>query len=184
MRKLIYAINISLDGCYDHTKFGGGGDTLDYFTAFFADIDLIVYGRKTYELMIPYWPDVENDLNASKADRTYAQTFNAIDKIVFSKTLNRVEDSKTRLMHSNLVEEISRLKQEEGKNISVGGVDLPLQLMERGLIDEFYFVVHPLIIKEGKRLFDGTNLPERSELKLVDSKTLGSGAIALHYSKG
>ncbi|MFB9843153.1 dihydrofolate reductase family protein [Mucilaginibacter ginsenosidivorans] len=76
-----------------------------------------------------------------------------------------------------------KLKQQPGKNISVGGVDLPGQLIGLGLIDEFYIVVHPVIAGEGRRLFDHSGLQERLKLKLVDSKTFNSGAVAMHYVK-
>jgi dihydrofolate reductase len=75
------------------------------------------------------------------------------------------------------------LKQEKGKNILTGGVTLPSQLAELGLIDEYHFVVHPIIVGEGRRLFDGINLQEKLQLKLVDSKIFKSGSVALHYLK-
>ena len=75
------------------------------------------------------------------------------------------------------------LKQEPGKNILVGGVDVPSQLMELGLIDEYRLVVSPVIVGEGRRLFEGVNLPEKRRLKLVESKTFKSGSVALRYSK-
>jgi dihydrofolate reductase len=182
MRNLIYAINLTADGCCQHDKVGGSEEMLDYYTNFFQDIGLIVYGRKTYELMIPYWPDVINAPTSVKAEVDFAQAFGAIDKVVFSRTLENVE-ANARIVRENLADEILKLKQLPGKNISVGGVDLPSQLIELGLIDEFYFVVHPFIAGEGRRLFDHAGLPERLSLKLVDTKNFKSGAVALHYLK-
>jgi dihydrofolate reductase len=182
MRNLIYAINLTADGCCEHTKVGGSEEILEYYTNFFKDIGLIVYGRKTYELMIPYWPDVINDPTSVKAEVDFAKAFGAIDKVVVSRTLDSVEEN-ARIVRENLGDEIRKLKEQPGKNISVGGVDLPSQLVELGLIDEFYFVVHPFIAGEGRRLFDHAKLPERLSLKLVDTRTFKSGAVALHYLK-
>jgi len=182
MRNLIYAINLSADGCCDHTKVDGSEEMLEYYTNLFQDVDLIVYGRKTYELMIPYWPEVITDPTSSKAEVDFAQAFGAIDKVVFSRTLDKVEDN-ARIVRENLADEILKLKKQPGKKISVGGVDLPEQLIALGLVDEFYFVVHPVIAGEGRRLLGGTGLQERLKLKLVDSKVLKSGYVALHYLK-
>ncbi|MFI5159700.1 MAG: dihydrofolate reductase family protein [Sphingobacteriales bacterium] len=182
MRNVVYAINLSADGCCQHDKIGGSEEMLDYYANFFQDIDLIVYGRKTYELMIPYWPDVINDPSSEKAEVDFAKAFCAVDKIVFSRTLEKAEDN-ARIVRENLGDEIRKLKQQPGKNISVGGVSLPGQLIELGLIDEFYLVVHPAIVGEGRRLFEEVNLQEKLNLKLVDSKTFKSGAIAAHYIK-
>lgn len=182
MRNVVYAINLSADGCSQHDKIGGSEEMLDYYANFFQEIDLIVYGRKTYELMIPYWPDVINDPTSEKAEVDFAKAFCAVDKVVFSRTLEKVEDN-ARIVRENLGDEIRRLKQQPGKKISVGGVSLPGQLVELGLVDEFYFVFHPAIVGDGRRLFEEVYLPEKQNLKLVDSKVLKSGAIATHYVK-
>jgi len=182
MRNLVYAINLTADGCCQHDKLDGGEEMLNFYANFFDDIDLIVYGRITYELMIPYWPDVINDPTSEKAEVDFAKAFCAIDKVVFSRTLDSVVEN-ARIVRENLGDEIRKLKQQPGKNISVGGVDLPGQLIGLGLIDEFYFVVHPFIVGEGRRLFDHSRLPERLSLKLVDTKTFDSGAVAFHYVK-
>jgi dihydrofolate reductase len=182
MRTLIYAINLSIDGCCDHTKFGGSEEVLEHFTDLMRDVDLIVYGRKTYELMIPYWPDVAKDPSSTKAEIEFAQTFAAIDKVVFSRSLDSVEGN-TRIVRANPGDELLKLKQETGKKISIGGVSLPEQLIASGLVDEFYFFVHPVIVGEGRRLLEGTGLPEKLNLKLAGSETLKSGVVALHYLK-
>ena len=182
MRNLVFAINLSIDGCCDHTKFSGSEEILKYFTDLMQDVDLIVYGRKTYELMIPYWPDVVKDPSATKAEHVYAQTFTAIDKVVFSRSLESAEGN-ARIVRSNPGDELLRLKQEPGKKISIGGVSLPAQVMALGLVDEFYFVIHPVIVGQGRRLFEETVLQQNLNLKLADSKVLKSGCVALHYLK-
>jgi dihydrofolate reductase len=182
MRNLVYSINLSIDGCCDHTKFGGSEEVLKYFTGLMQDVDLIVYGRKTYELMIPYWPDVAKDQSSTKAEIEFAQTFAAIDKIVFSRSLESAEGN-TRIVRANPGDELLRLKQQKGKKISVGGVSLPEQLIALGLVDEFYFFVHPVIVGEGRRLLEETRLKENLNLKLVGSEALESGSVAHHYLK-
>ncbi|HUB81101.1 MAG TPA: dihydrofolate reductase family protein [Bryobacteraceae bacterium] len=184
MRKLIFAINTTLDGCVDHTKQTVDDEKLAYFTQLMRDVDLQVFGRKTYQLMVPYWPDVAKDPSSTKADREFAQAFDSIDKIVFSRSLDKVEDAKTRIVRTDLRDEIVKLKQEPGKNIVVGGVSLPSQLMQLGLVDEYRFVVGPTLVGEGRRFLEGVSLPERLQLRFVEARFFeSSGCVALHYSK-
>jgi dihydrofolate reductase len=180
MRKVIFAINTTLDGCVEHTKLGPPPeDTFEYFTHLTRDAGTFLYGRKTYQLMVPYWPDAAQDPSDE-----FAQAFVAVDNIVVvSRSLDKVEGKNTRIVRTNLQDEILKLKQEPGKNIMTGGVNLASQLAELGLIDEYHFLVHPLVIGEGRRLFEGINLQEKLQLKLVDSKAFKSGSIALHYLK-
>src|SRR5690242_14720222 len=102
MRKLIYAINLTLDGCCDHTKFNPDEETHDYFAHLMRDVDLLVFGRKTYQLMVPYWPDVAKDPSSPKADKEFAQTFVSKKKIVFSRSLDGAEGGNTRIVRTNL----------------------------------------------------------------------------------
>ena len=144
-------------------------------------VDLQVFGRKTYQLMVPYWPEVAKDQSATKADREFAEAFDSIDKLVFSRSLDSAEASNTRIVRTNLRDEILKLKQEQGKSILVGGVDVPSQLIELGLVDEYRFVVSPIIAGEGRRLLEGVSLRETLRLKFVDSKIFRSGCVALRY---
>ena len=134
MRKLIYAINITLDGCVDHTKQIGDDEILEHHSQLLREVDLQVFGRKTYQLMVPYWPDVAKDPSETKASIEFARTFDSINKIVFSRSLDSAEDRNTRIVRGNLHDEMLKLKQERGKNILVGGVDIPSQLIELGLV--------------------------------------------------
>ena len=183
MRKLIYAINITLDGCCDHTKQSVDEEKLEYFVSLTREAELQVFGRKTYELMVPYWPDVLKNQSGTKAQIEFARAFDSIGKIVFSRTLDHVEDGNTRIVRGNLRDEMLKLKQETGKNILVGGVDIPSQLVELGLVDEYLFVVGPIVAGEGRRLLEGAHLQQRLQLKLVESKTLKSGCVTLRYMK-
>jgi len=182
MGNLIYAINLTLDGCCDHTKFKPPSDDelLEHYTHLLRDFDLLVYGRKTYQLMVPYWPDIAKSQSETKADIEFAQTFVSKKKIVFSRSLASAEDENTRIVRTDLRDEILRLKQ-EGKGILLGGVSIPSQLIELGLVDEYRFVVGPIVAGEGRRLLEGVSLQERLQLRLVESKIFESGCIALHY---
>lgn len=182
MRNVVYSINISIDGYCDHTHSAPDEELMEYFTGLIQDADVLVYGRKTYELMVPYWPDVARDQSGTKAENEFAQTLTAMDKVVFSKTLNSIEGN-TRIISGNLEGEILKLKQQAGKKISVGGVSLPSQLIALGLVDEFNFVVHPIVAGEGRRLLEGRNLQEKLKLELVGHRIFKSGCIGLHYMK-
>jgi len=181
MRNLIFAINSTLDGCVDHTRQIADEEIHKYFTHLMREADLLVYGRKTYQLMVPFWPEVARKQSMTRASNQFAQVFDSINKIVFSRSLDTVEDRNTRIVRTNLRDEMLKLKQEQGKNILLGGVDIPSQLMELGLIDEYRFVIGPAIAGEGRRLLEGVSLPQKLHLKLVDSKIFESGCVALRY---
>ena len=183
MRKLIYPFNLTLDGCSEHRRQFVDTELLDYYTQILETADTFVYGRKTYELMVPYWPDVLKNPSASKADTDFARAFVSKKRIVFSRGLDSVEDVGTRIVRGDLHDEILKLKQEPGKDILAGGVDIPSQLVKLGLIDEFRFLIGPLIVGEGRRLFDNVSLPERLPLKLIETSVLKSGCVVLRYSK-
>ncbi|HEV8486555.1 MAG TPA: dihydrofolate reductase family protein [Blastocatellia bacterium] len=183
MRKLIFAINITLDGCCDHTKQVADDETHEYFTNLLREVDLLVFGRITYQLMVPFWPEVAKSQSMTKASNEFARAFDSINKIVFSRSLDGAEDRNTRIVRTNLQDEILKLKQEQGKGILLGGVSIPSQLIELGLVDEYRFVVGPIVAGEGKRMLEGVSLSERLQLKLVESKFFKSGCVALRYLK-
>jgi dihydrofolate reductase len=182
MRKLIYAIQVTLDGCFDHTNGIPDDEGLEYGARLVRDADLLVYGRKTYELMVPYWPDIANNPSESRADIEFAQTFVSKHKVVFSRSLDSAE-ANTRIVRTNLRDEVLKLKQEPGKDILLGGVDIASQLIELGMVDEYHFVVQPIITGQGRRLLEGMNVQEKLKLKLIESKIFKSGSVALHYVK-
>ena len=183
MRKLVFAINITIDGCCDHTKLGGNEEVHEYHTNLLRDVDLLVFGRKTYQLMVPFWPDVaKNHSGQTKAMNEFAQAFDSVNNIVvFSQSLERAEGKKTRIVRTNLQDEIIKLKKEDGKNILTGGVHIPSQLIELGLVDEYHVVIQPIVVGEGTRLLEGVSLQEK--LNLVESKIFPSGCVALRYLK-
>jgi dihydrofolate reductase len=179
MRTITYSINLSIDGCSNHTNFAPDDTLFEYFINLMKETDLAVYGRKTYQLMFPFWADVAKTRSMSEIENEFAQILTDKEKIVFSKSLEHVGHN-TRIVRDHLTEEIHKLKQVHGKKIEVAGIDLSAQLIELGLVDEFHFVVHPLLVGKGKRLFD---LHKTQNLKLVDAKRFKSGALALHYLK-
>ena len=183
MRNLIFAINTTLDGCVNHTKGVANDETHEYFTDLLREVDLLVFGRITYQLMVPFWPEVAKTQSMTKASNEFANAFVSINKIVFSRTLDTAEDKNTRIVRTNLRDEILKLKQENGKSILLGGVSIPSQLIELGLVDEFRFVIGPIIAGEGRRLLEGVSLPETLQLKLVESKIFKSGCVAHRYLK-
>jgi len=182
MRNVIFGINITLDGCCDHTKMIADAEIHEYFTHLMRDVDLLVFGRTTYQLMVPFWPDIAKNHSQTKAENDFADAFDSINKLVFSQSLNSAERN-TRILRTGLRDEILRLKQEQGENILVGGVAVPSQLIELGLVDEYRFVVLPIVAGEGTRLLEGVSLQERLQLRLIESKVFSSGCAALRYLK-
>ena len=184
MRNVIFAINITLDGCCDHTKQLADDETHEYFTQLLREVDLLVFGRKTYQLMVPFWPEVAKNQSMTKASNEFAKTFDSIKKVVFSRSVDSAEDRNTRIVRTQLCDEIHKLKQEQGKTILIGGVSVPSQLIELGLVDEYRFVISPIVAGEGRRLLEGVSLQAKLQLKFVESKSFASGCVALRYLKG
>jgi dihydrofolate reductase len=183
MRNLIYGINLTIDGCCDHTKGIADEDVHDYFTQLIREAGVLVYGRKTYELMVPFWPDIAKNQSMTRALNEFARAFDSVPRVVFSRSIDSVDDENARVVRTGLKDEILKLKQEPGKDILAGGVDVPSQLIELGLVDEYRFVVHPVIAGEGRRLMEDVRLKEGLRLKLVESKVFQSGSVALRYLK-
>ncbi len=180
MRKVIFAINISIDGYCGHESMSPDDETNAFFTQMLQDTGVEVMGRNTYDLMYPYWHEVAVNQSGTQSENEFAQAFDAVQKIVFSRTMKSAEWVNTNLLHSGLGEEIQKLKQQPGKDIFIGGLNLGSQVAKLGLIDEYYFVVHPVIVGEGPRLFEDGG---RHMLKLVESKAFRSGVVMLHYKK-
>ena len=183
MRKVIYAINITLDGCCDHTHGGPDEELMEYFTNLVRDAGLFVYGRKTYELMVPYWPDIAKSDSETKVDKDFAEAFVSKKKVVFSRSLASAEGDNTRIVRTNLQDEILKLKQEPGKNILVGGADIPSQLIALGLVDDFVLSLCRYLQEKGNGC-SKVLAWEKLQLKLVESRVFkSSGSVLLHYLK-
>jgi dihydrofolate reductase len=178
MRKLIAAINMTLDGFCDHTAIIADDEIHQHYNELLNSADAIIYGRITYQLM-EYWPTVVKNPTGNKPMDEFAVTIDNISKIVFSHTLKNVEWKNTRLAKGDIKEEVLALKQQPGKDILVGSRSLIVTLMNLNLIDEFQLCVHPVIAGNGLPLFK--NINDRTILKLLKTKTFGSGAITLYY---
>jgi len=179
MRKLVFAINVSLDGFADHTVAIADDELHQFFSSLLDETDIELFGRVTYQLMESYWPHAHNDPNATCVILEFADRFNSISKIVFSKSLLKAEWNNTKLIKGNAIEEVKKLKQQPGKNISIGGISLATALMKAGLIDEYLILIHPVAAGKGRQLFEGIN--EKRKLKLADTQVFKSGVVVLHY---
>jgi dihydrofolate reductase len=148
----------------------------DYAVDNLNNADMLLFGRVTYELMAGYWP---TEL-ATTDDPVVAGKMNSLPKVVFSKTLSSAEWNNTTLVKENYEEEVLKLKQQPGRNLVIfGSSDLAVTFMEHDLIDEFQIFVNPVILGKGKPLFNG--IKHRYKLKLLSTRTFGSGNVLLCY---
>lgn len=185
MRKLVLFMHMSLDGFAADPDRALNFLTYDKELQQWADelvktVGSPVYGRTTYQLMESYWPTVLKDPDADKRSLEHAQWVENVPKIVFSKTLTEVSWNNTQLIKDNIGEEVNKLKQQPGKDLVIfGSPGLSANLMNMRLIDEYKLTVHPIILGSGISVF--TDNKTRSTLKLLESKTLKSGVVTLHY---
>jgi dihydrofolate reductase len=182
MRKLIAAINMSLDGFCDHTEMTADDEIHQHYNELLGNADTLIYGRITYQLMESYWPTVVKNPTGIKPTDEFAVLIDNISKIVFSRTLKNVDWKNTKLKKEVIKEEILELKQSKnggGKNILVGSPSLIVALTQLHLIDEYQLSVQPTVLGSGLPLFK--NVKERVNLKLLKTKTFGCGAICLYY---
>lgn len=178
MRKLVAAINMTLDGFCDHTAVIADEELHEHYADLLRNADAILYGRTTYQLM-EYWKNIVKNPTGDKAEDEFALVMDRIPKIVFSHTLKSVEWKSARLATKSLKEEVSELKQKAGKDILAGSPSLIVALTKLKLIDEYQLCVHPVILGSGLPLFK--NINDKVILKLLRTKRLGSGAIVLYY---
>ena len=153
MRKLIAAINITLDGFCDHNAVIADEELHENANELLRSADTILFGRITYQLMESGWPPIVKQPTGIKSVDEFAQLIDHISKIVFSNTLKDVEWKNTRLTNGNIKEEVLKLKQQPGKNILVGSPGIIRTLMEPGLIDEYQLSVQPIVLGNGLPLF-------------------------------
>jgi dihydrofolate reductase len=190
MRKLIAAINMTLDGFCDHTAGIPDDEIHQHYADLLNNADTILYGRITYQLM-EYWRTVlENPRPTGSSGRAsdeksmndFAIAIDKISKIVFSHTLKNVDWESARLAKHDIEEEVLELRQQSGKDILVGSRSLIIQLMKLNLLDELQLCIHPVIAGTGLPLFE--NIKDRTVLKLIKTKTFGGGAVTLYYEPG
>ena len=178
MRKVIAAINMTLDGFCDHTAITPDDEIHDHYANLLKEAGVILYGRITFGLM-EYWRDIVAKPTGIKAMDDFAVTMDKVPKIVFSHTLKTVEWDSATLSNQTLEEAVAALKQQPGKDIFIGSRSLIMQLMKLDLLDELQLCVHPVIAGAGMLLFE--NLNQRKLLQLVHTKTMSGGAIILYY---
>src|ERR1044072_5012558 len=178
MRKLIAAINMTIDGVYDHTAGIADEELHQHYTELLNNSGAILYGSVTFQLM-EYWLTVLKNPTGNKAMDEFAVAIDKIPKIVFSRTLNNVEWDTATIAKRDLKEEVLELKQQSGKDILVGSPGLIISLMHLHLIDEYQLCIHPVIAGGGLQLFE--NITHRTVLKLIRTKTFNYGAVTLYY---
>jgi dihydrofolate reductase len=178
MRPLRYSINVTLDGCCDHQVMVADEELHRHAVANLERADALIFGRVTYEMMEAAWRRPARTGTWPDWTVPFARTIDGAKKYVVSGTLDRV-DWNAELVRGDLGEAVQQLKREPGKGLFTGGMKLPLALADLGLIDEYEFVVQPILAGHGPTLFAG--LSERLELRLVGRQEFRSGAVALRY---
>jgi dihydrofolate reductase len=188
MRKVYFHMMLSADGYFEGKDHDISWHNVDAELNKFEieqlrETDLFLFGRRIYELMEDSWPAMSRDPKVSGDDAEIARLINNTHKIVFSRTLDKVEEKENwrnvRLVHELDPEEIRRLKNQPGKSISVGGSDLALSFIRSGLIDEFRFTITPAAIGQGTKIFEG--LGSRLNLELKKTRRFESGNMLLYY---
>jgi dihydrofolate reductase len=185
MRKLIVFNQVTLDG-----YFAGVNGDISWahkndaeWNAFVAENakggGVLLFGRITYELMASYWPTA----TAIKNDPVVAEGMNNLPKVVFSKTLDKVSWNNTKLVKGDMPAEIREMKKEAGKDMVVlGSGSIVSQLAQEGLIDEYQIVMNPIVLGQGRTMFDG--LKKKLTLKRTKTRTFGNGNVLLCYESG
>lgn len=178
MRKLIAAINMTLDGYCDHTAMVPDEEIHDHYTELLRSADAILYGRNVYHLM-EYWREILKNPTGEQSMDDFAVAMDQVPKIVFSHSLKKLDWDSARLAKRELKDEILALKKETGQDVFVGSPSLIVQSINLNLLDELQVCIHPVLLGKGLPLFK--NISEKSGFILVNTKTFGSGAVILYY---
>lgn len=183
MRRLIYSFLVSLDGFIEGPNRELDWHIIDEELHNFindqqSEIGAELYGRRLYELMASYWPTADLDPSNPVYVIEFARIWKKMEKIVFSSTLERVEGN-ARLVRGNAIEEITRLKEQPGKALTIGGPGLASTAMRHGLIDEYQLYIQPVVLGNGTPMFPV--LEDRKSLRLVETRIFGSGVVYLRY---
>jgi dihydrofolate reductase len=185
MRKIILLMHVSLDGFVCGPN--GEMDWIGLDNTMWDDVkritdssDTALYGAVTFRMMEAYWPTAADKPNADKHDIDHSQWVNNVQKIVFSTNDLKTDWQNTRVIHTNVMEEMNAIKAVAGKNLlMLGSPTLAHSFMDLGLIDEFWLNINPVVIGSGKPLF--LNVKKKMNLKLVEEKTYVNGVVGLHY---
>ncbi|MFD5253025.1 dihydrofolate reductase family protein [Streptomyces bobili] len=183
MRKLIYGMNLTLDGYIaapgDDIGWGGPSDELfQFWSDQLRATDLTLYGRKLWQTMSSHWPTGDQQPNATPAEIEFARRWRDMSKVVFSSTIDKV-DWNTRLVTGDAVTEITRLKAEDGGPMDIGGATLAAAATRAGLIDEYVLATAPVLVGGGTPFF--TALDNWVNLSLVETRTFPGGVVLTRY---
>ena len=178
---LTFSLNVTLDGCCDHREGIADAELHDHFTRLISATGAMLFGRNTYELMEQHWPAVARDETAARSDRDFALTLEALPKYVVSTTRRDFPWHNSFHLEGDLREAVTQLKQRTPKGVLVGSPMLSGALEKLGLIDEYHFLIHPVIAGHGPLLFQG--LDRSRHLELVATTRLQSGVTAMHYRR-
>jgi len=185
MGKIVFMMSVSLDGFM-----AGPGGELDWhlvdeelhthFNQLLAGMGAFLDGRVTYELMAGFWPTADTDPASTPAMVEFARIWRDMPKLVFSKTLERA-DWNTTVVRDVVPDEIVKLKAEPGGDLALGGAQLAATFLRHDLVDEFRLYVHPVVLGEGRPMFQAPDV--RIHLRLVETRTFGSGVVLLRYQR-
>jgi dihydrofolate reductase len=181
MRKIIAAINMTIDGYCDHTAISPDEEVHQHYADLLGEAAAILYGRVTYQLM-QFWQTLLQNPSGDQTMDDFAAAIDKVPKIVFSKTLKNTAWDSAQLANKPLEEAVKELRHQSGKAVFIGSRSLIVQLANLNLIDEYQLCIHPVIAAQGLPLFDKIN--GRTALKLIKTKTFNGGAVILYYEPG
>lgn len=184
MGKLIYLLNVSLDGFIETPDHRLDWTIIDdeihtWFNDQTRSLDATLYGRRLYEIMAAHWPTAEDDPAAVEVEREFARIWNPMPKIVFSTSLERVEHN-SRLVRGDVGEVLEEVRREFPGDLGVAGANLAGQFVRRGLVDEYRLVIHPVVLGAGTPYWPPLDEPQR--LRLTETRTFGSGVTLVSYA--
>ena len=184
MRKIIAAMNMTVDGFCNHEAMDADDEIHEHYNKLLRNAGLLLYGRKTYQLMESYWPGVVQHPTGNKSEDDFAVLIDNVPKIVYSRTLKNVDWKNTVLKHEVIKEDVLALRNsgpDDGNYLAVGSPGLIASFTNLGLIDEYQLMVHPLILGSGLTLFK--DMIGSVRLKLLNTKTFGCGAVCFYYER-
>lgn len=178
---LTFSTNVTLDGCCDHREGIADEELHDYYTQLVTDMGAMLFGRNTYELMEEAWPSIAKDPNAPRSMKEWAVALEALPKYVVSTTRREYPWVNSFHLDGDLATAVKALKEKTPKGVGIGAPKLATDLEKLGLIDEYRFVVHPILAGHGPTLVHG--LERSRKLELIDVRRFKSGAMAMHYRR-
>ena len=178
MRKIIAALNMTLDGVCDHTAGIPDEEIHQHYTELLDRGGAILYGKTTYQLM-EFWRTFLDNPSETKSMNDFARAIDNIPKIEISHTHENVDWKSATLARRSLEDEVLALRQQSGTDVYIGSRSLIIQLLNLHLVDELQLCIYPVVAGSGLQLFE--NINGRNMLKLTNTKTFKSGALLLHY---